>query len=67
MDELTVAHIKEINDAETWNNKNQNRPSFYCLEIIRYIGYFGDRRIDAEPTIFSRAASSWGQPFYAFE
>lgn len=35
MEELTVADMKEIINAENWNNKDKNRPSFYCLEIIR--------------------------------
>lgn len=33
--ELTVGDIKEINAAENWNNKDPNRPSFYCIEIVR--------------------------------
>ncbi len=33
--ELTVNDIKEINEAENWNNKDKNRPSFYCIEIIK--------------------------------
>ena len=35
MEELTVDDIKEIIHAENWNNKDQNRPSFYCLEVVR--------------------------------
>ncbi len=35
IDELTVNDIKEINEAENWNNKDKNRPSFYCIEIVR--------------------------------
>lgn len=35
MEELTVADMKEIINAENWDNKDKNRPSFYCLEIIR--------------------------------
>lgn len=35
IDELTVNDIKEINEAENWNNKDKNRPSFYCIEIIK--------------------------------
>lgn len=35
IDELTVNDIKEINEAENWNNKDKNRPSFYCIEVIR--------------------------------
>ena len=33
IDELTVADIQEINGAVNWNNKDKNRPSFYCIEI----------------------------------
>ncbi len=35
IDELTANDIKEINEAENWNNKDKNRPSFYCIEIVR--------------------------------
>lgn len=35
MEELTVDDMKEIINAENWDNKDQNQPSFYCLEIIR--------------------------------
>lgn len=35
INDLTVTDIKEINDAENWNNKNPNLPSFYCLEIVQ--------------------------------
>ncbi len=38
VDELTVKHIREIDDAEIWNRPDKqypNRPSFYCLEIKR--------------------------------
>lgn len=35
INDLTVADIKEINDGESWNNKDPNRPSFYCLEIVQ--------------------------------
>ena len=35
INDLTVTDIKEINNAENWNNKDPNRPSFYCLEIIK--------------------------------
>lgn len=35
MEELTVDDMKEIINAENWDNKDKNRPSFYCLEIIR--------------------------------
>ncbi len=32
---LTVNDIREMNEAENWNNKDQNRPSFYCIEIVK--------------------------------
>lgn len=35
MEELTIDDMKEIIKAENWDNKDKNRPSFYCLEIIR--------------------------------
>jgi len=38
IDELTTEHIKEINNAETWNAPDKmypERPSFYCLTITR--------------------------------
>ena len=35
IDELTIDDIKEILQAENWNNKDKNRPWFYCCEIIR--------------------------------
>lgn len=35
IDELTGNDIKEINEADNWNNKDQNRPSFYCIEVVR--------------------------------
>ncbi len=35
IDELTVNDIKEINEAENWKNKDKNRPSFYCMEIVK--------------------------------
>ena len=35
MDELTVDDMKEIINAENWDNKDKNRPSFYCLELVR--------------------------------
>ena len=38
IDELTTADIKAIDDAEIWNKPDKNypeRPSFYCLSIIR--------------------------------
>lgn len=34
IDELSVADIRKINSADNWNNKNRNRPSFYCMEIV---------------------------------
>lgn len=34
IDELTIATLKEINQAENWNNRDQNRPSFYCVEVV---------------------------------
>ena len=36
IDELTVEHIKEIDDAVIWNHPDRmypERPSFYCLTI----------------------------------
>ena len=35
IDELTADDIKEIVQAENWDNRDHNRPWFYCLEIIR--------------------------------
>ncbi len=35
IDELTVNDIKEIHEAENWNNKDKNRPSFYCIEVVK--------------------------------
>ncbi len=35
IDELTVNDIQEMNEAENWNNKDNNRPSFCCMEIVR--------------------------------
>lgn len=35
IDQLTVDDIKEIVQAENWDNKDNDRPWFYCLEIIR--------------------------------
>jgi len=38
MDELTVEHIKEINEAKIWNTPDKmypDRPSFYCLSVTR--------------------------------
>ena len=32
---LTVDDMKEIINAENWDNKDKSRPSFYCLEITR--------------------------------
>ena len=34
IDELTVNELKELIEAENWNNKDKNRPSFYCLEVV---------------------------------
>ena len=38
IDELTIEHIKEIDNAVTWNTPDKmypERPSFYCLTITR--------------------------------
>lgn len=35
IDDVTVTDIKKINDVENWNNKDPDRPSFYCIEIVR--------------------------------
>lgn len=38
IDELTINDIKEINSANIWNHPDPmypNRPSFYCLTIMR--------------------------------
>ena len=35
IDELTGDDIKEIVQAENWDNKDNNRPWFYCLEITQ--------------------------------
>ncbi len=35
IDDLAVTDIREIYDAENWNGKDQNRLSFYCIEIVR--------------------------------
>ncbi len=35
IDDLTVDEIREIHEAIHWNNKDRNRPSFYCIEILR--------------------------------
>ncbi len=34
IDELTTNDIRKINDEENWDNKEPNRPSFYCLMIV---------------------------------
>ena len=37
IEELTIEHIKEINNAVIWNTHDKmypERPSFYCLSII---------------------------------
>lgn len=33
IDELTPEDIRELDSAESWNNLDKNRPSFYCLTI----------------------------------
>ncbi len=38
IDNLTIAHIKEINQAPIWNSPDKQypqRPSFYCLEMTK--------------------------------
>ena len=38
LDKLTIEHIKEIDNAVIWNTPDKiypERPSFYCLTIIR--------------------------------
>ena len=38
IDELSVEHIKEIDNAVIWNTPDKmypNRPSFYCLTVTR--------------------------------
>lgn len=35
IDNLTADNIQEIDAAEIWNNQDKNRPSFYCLKVIR--------------------------------
>lgn len=35
IDSLTTEDIRELDEAEIWNNPNRNRPSFYCLEVTR--------------------------------
>lgn len=35
MDQLTPEDIQEITQAENWDGKDQNRPWFYCLEIMK--------------------------------
>ena len=32
--ELETSDIKHFDEAEIWNNKDKNRPSFYCLTIL---------------------------------
>lgn len=34
-DKLTVDDIKKIDSADIWNNPDRNRPSFYCLRVIK--------------------------------
>ena len=33
--DLTIDILRELYDAEVWNNTEKQRPSFYCLEILR--------------------------------
>ncbi len=38
IDELSIEHIKEIDNAKIWNSPDKtypNRPSFYCLTVTR--------------------------------
>ena len=35
IDELTADDMKEIVQAENWDNRDHNRPRFYCLEVVR--------------------------------
>lgn len=35
LDELTADDMKEIVRAENWDNRDRNRPWFYCLEVVR--------------------------------
>ena len=35
IDELTAEEIKGLIEAENWDNRDPNRPSFYGLEMIR--------------------------------
>ena len=35
IDQLTPEDIQEITQAENWDGKDQNRPWFYCLEILK--------------------------------
>lgn len=35
MDNLTVKDIQEIYEADNWNSKDPNRPSFYCMEVVQ--------------------------------
>ena len=37
-DKLEISDIKEFDEAEIWNNKDKNRPSFYCLTITKGAG-----------------------------
>ncbi len=40
VDELTAEHIKELDDGEIWNKPDKrypDRPSFYCLTVIRKV------------------------------
>lgn len=34
-DQLTPEDIQEITQAENWDGKDQTRPWFYCLEILK--------------------------------
>lgn len=35
IEDLKTEDILEIHNAVNWNNRDQNRPSFYCIEISR--------------------------------
>lgn len=35
IDELTAADIEALYQADNWNNRDRDRPSFYCIEVIR--------------------------------
>lgn len=35
IDELTADDMKEIVQAENWDNRDHNRPWFYCVEVVR--------------------------------